>query len=83
MLLGSPFTGQWRAFDPTPVNGRTHQAPDAFPSEGMRTYRYQVLVEELLLRRGCSRGEAEDEAYDMPWYVLHRCPNGPPPAGAT
>lgn len=74
-LLGSPFTDSWRAFEPTPVNGRTYQGGNAYPSEGKRTYRFRDLVEELMVRRECSRSDAEDEAYAMPWFVLHDCPN--------
>lgn len=77
VLLGSPFTNGWRAFEPTPVNGRTHQGPEAFPSEGKRTYRFRDLVEELMVRRHCSTAAAEAEAYDVAWFVLHRCPNDP------
>lgn len=75
VLLGSPFTSSWRAFEPTPVNGRTHIGPDAFPTEGKRTWKLRDLIEDLMVRRQCSRAEAEDEAYAFPWHVLHRCPN--------
>lgn len=72
--LASPWSGRWRRFDPTPLNGRAHNGPTAYPVEGRRAWRVRDLVEELMIRRDCSRAEAEDEAYDMPFHVPHVCP---------
>lgn len=76
VFLASPFhPAKWRTFEPAPVNGRTYPGVDAYPAEERRTYRFPDLVEALMMRRHCSRAEAEAEAYDVPWWVLHRCPN--------
>lgn len=72
-FLLSP-AGGWRTFDPEAVDGRTHTGGEAYPTEGARTYRYRDLVEELLVRRQGSRADAEEEAYAMPWHVVHHCP---------
>lgn len=79
ILLLSPFVaGKWRTFDPEPVNGRLHTGGRAYPTEGSRTYRYADFVIELLARHQYSRAEAEDEAYDVPWHVLHLCRESEP-----
>lgn len=83
VFLLAPTSGSWRTFEPEPVDGRTWAGGEAYPTEGSRTYRYRDLVEELLVRRQCSRGEAEDEAYAMPWHVVHHCPPGTGPAPAV
>jgi hypothetical protein len=68
------FGGSFRKFDPTPVDPHRHAGPPAHPVEGTRAWGIQALVEELQGRRGVSEDEARDEAYDMPWHVLHTCP---------
>ena len=81
--LTSPFTGRDRMFNARPVDGRTHVGPPAYPVEGQHARRPRDLVEDLQVRRQVSVAEAQQEAYDMPWYVLHACPNRPsPPLGA-
>jgi hypothetical protein len=80
-LLAHPYTGRWCPFDPSPVNGRTYQGVNAYPRENKRTYLLEDLIFELMARHSdYTRADAEKEAYDMPWHVLHRCPNGPPAA---
>jgi hypothetical protein len=73
----SPFTGKVRKFDARPVDGRTHTGAPAYPVEGRRAWKFTVLVDDLQVRRECSRDDAEAEAYDMPWHVAHDCPNNP------
>lgn len=73
-------TGQWRRFDPKPVDARHHNGPPACPVENGRiVWRYRELVEDLMVRREISQADAEDEARDMPWYVPHNCAENPHP----
>lgn len=65
----------WRRFAPRPVDGRTHIGARAVPVEG-GTYAwpsFREVVEDLMVRRQVGIGEAQAEAYDMPWYVEHSC----------
>lgn len=67
------WTGNWRTFDPKPVNGRTHVGAPAYPIMHGRAWRLEELVDELMVTRKYWRDEAEDEAYDVPWHVAHAC----------
>lgn len=67
--------GEWRKFDPTPVDGRTHIGAHAYPVPGKQAWRRADLVEHLIATREVSQAAAEDEVYDMPWHVLHACPH--------
>ncbi len=71
------WTGNWRTFDPKPVNGRTHVGALAYPILYGRAWRLQELVDELMARHQYSSAEAEDEAYDVPWRVAHTCRETP------
>jgi hypothetical protein len=71
--LKSPTSSAWRKFDPGTVNPRTHTGTPAYPREGLATYTFNALVEELMGRRECSRAEAQDEAYAFPWHPVHVC----------
>lgn len=77
VFFRSPFTGGWRPFEAKPMSpGRQHA--EAFPIENnVRAWLYRDLVEDLMVRRGIGRQEAEDEAHAMPWHVVHNCPNRP------
>ena len=75
--LRSPFGGKWRKFDARPVDARTHSGAVAFPVENERAWKLPLLVEDLRARREVNRETAETEAYDMPWYIPHDCPNNP------
>jgi hypothetical protein len=68
------YAGKWRKFEPRPVNGRIHVGAPAYPVEANRAWRFHALVEELMGRREIPETEAADEAYDMPWHVMHACP---------
>lgn len=76
VLFGSPFTGKWRTFEPTPVDPTLRQdLSDVFPVEGRRAWKPRELVEDLMVRRRVTQAGAEREVYDMTWYQLHRCPD--------
>lgn len=68
--------GQYRTFNPAPVDGRTYAGgAAAHPVEGKQAWpSLRELVEDLRVRREIGSQDAEDEAYDMPWYVRHTCP---------
>jgi hypothetical protein len=69
--------GKWRTFEPRPVDGRAHIGGRAHPVEGKYAWTsLRDLTEDLMVRRECSSTTAQDEAYDMPWYVEHTCPPG-------
>lgn len=68
----SPHTGNVRAFDATPLDGRS-PTPDAFPVYSRTAYKFPVLVELIQVQRQCSDVEAEAEVRDMPWHTLHDC----------
>jgi hypothetical protein len=71
-------SGKARKFDPKPVDGRAHTGRPACPVEnGRHAWRFRDLVEDLMVRRECSQETAQAEAYDMPWYVQHHCPEDP------
>lgn len=36
-----------------------------------------------MARRECSEPDAQDEAYDMPWFVRHTCPTTSEPTPST
>lgn len=65
--------GQWRTFEPRPVDQRTMHGT-AFPVCDRRAWRFRELVEDLMVRRECSQADAEGEARDVPWYQPHTCP---------
>lgn len=65
--------GAWRTFKPGYVDGRNHVDAAAYPVENGRVWRFEALVEDLVLRHRCTRQEAIEEAYDMPWAVPHDC----------
>jgi hypothetical protein len=69
-------SGAWRKFNPKPIDDpKNRNGAPAYPVENGRTvWRFRVLVEELMARREIAQNQAEDEAYDMPWYVPHMCP---------
>ncbi|GAB3988787.1 hypothetical protein [Nocardioides marmoraquaticus] len=70
-----------RPFEQRQVDGRTHIGVAAYPVEGRRAWLLRDLVEDLMIRRRCSRQEAEQEAYAMPWQPVHQCrhlPEGDP-----
>lgn len=71
-FFGSPFTGNTRAFDPTPVDPRTYPGV-AYPVMSGRAYRFLDLVEVTQVRLELSSDEAEQQVRDMPWHVLHQC----------
>lgn len=66
-------TGTLRPFDLRPVNGRTYTGPGAFPIFGGRAWHVADLIAELMSRTSQSSADAEDEAYDIDWYVVHAC----------
>lgn len=68
------WTGKWRTFEPSAVDGRTHVGP-AVPVVYGRAWLLEELVDELMVRHQYGRAAAEDEAYDVPWYVPHSCTN--------
>lgn len=68
------WSGQWLTFEPREVDGRTHSTGGAMPVVYGHAWQFRELVEELLVRHQYGRSDAEDEAYDVPWYVLHTCP---------
>lgn len=72
----SPFTGNVRTFDPTPVT-ESHPLAGvrAFPVlGGTAAYRPADLVELLMVQRHATETEVADEIRDMPWHLLHDCP---------
>lgn len=77
----SPFTGNVRAFDAKPIDGR-NPTPDAYPIYSRTAYKFAVLVELIQVQRQCSDVEAEAEVRDMPWHTIHDC-TGLPPASTT
>jgi hypothetical protein len=72
----SPFTGNVRTFDPTPVEPSHPLAGvKAFPVlGGTAAYRPGDLVELLQVQREATETEAADEVRDMPWHLFHECP---------
>lgn len=67
--------GKYRTFEPKPVDGRAHVGHTAHPTEGKHAWQsLRDLVEDLMVRREVSSAAAQEEAYDMPWYVRHTCP---------
>lgn len=76
-FFASPFTGRVRKFDARPVDGRSHTGAAAYPVMGKRAYKHAELASVLRVQRECSLEDAENEVYDMPWYVPHDCPNSP------
>ena len=74
-FLGSPFTGNKRAFDATPVDGRD-QAGLGYPVLSGRAYVVRELAELLMVQRECTEVEALEEVRDMPHYRLHECAAG-------
>lgn len=81
-FFGSPFTPLGiRVFEAKPVDGRTYPGV-AYPVSGQRAWRFDELAETMQVSREVSRGVIEDEIRDMPWYVLHDCPNAPERTGA-
>ncbi|SDC45232.1 hypothetical protein [Nocardioides lianchengensis] len=73
VFLRSPFTGNVRTFDPTPVDGHHPLAVNAFPVMGRTAYKVVDLVELIQVQRQCSDVEADAEVRDMPWHVPHEC----------
>ena len=69
----SPFTGNVRAFDARPVDGRDPRTTTAFPVMGRQAYKFPDLVELVQVQRQCTDVEAEAEVRDMPWHTLHDC----------
>lgn len=66
--------GGWRKFEPRPVDGRTHVGGRAHPVEGKFAWpTLRELTEDLMVRRRISSHQAQEEAYDMAWYVEHTC----------
>lgn len=68
----SPFTGNLRAFDARPVDGR-NPVPGSYPVLGRTAYKFPVLVELIQVQRECTDVEAESEVRDMPWHTIHDC----------
>lgn len=77
--LKSPFSSKWRPFEPSPVGPNDDTV--AYPVEALRAWKFDELVEELMVRRDCSRAEAQEEAHAFAWYALHHCPNTRPRGG--
>lgn len=75
VFFRAPSTGNWRPFDPTPVDGRTYQGQHgpAYPIESGRAWRLRDLVEELMIRHQQGEAVALDEAYAFTWHVAHTC----------
>ena len=73
----SPFTGNLRAFNARPVDGR-NPGPGAYPVMGRSAYKFPVLVELIQVQRECTDVEAETEVRDMPWHTLHDCSSSSP-----
>lgn len=74
VFFTSPFTGRPRAFDPTPVDMGRQLTRRAYPVENDTTaWKYLDLVEALMMRLGCGRAEAEEEARQLPWHTPHDC----------
>lgn len=65
---------RWRSFDPKPVDGRTYIGPAAAPVLHGRAWMFTELLDELQALHQYGRGDAIDEAYDLPWHVPHTCP---------
>jgi len=70
----SPFTDGVRIFNAKPVDMRGQLAEVAYPVLGRQAYRLRDVVDQLMVMRQCSHGEAEEEARDLPWHTLHACP---------
>lgn len=78
LFFRSARTGNWRPFDPKPVDQRQQNPSTAHAVEnGVLAWPLRDLVEDLMVRRHCGRDDAEDEARAMPWHVPHDCPNRP------
>lgn len=73
-FLISPFSDNWRTFEPTPVDRLSSAQVVAYPVESRRAWRPRDLVEDLMVRRRVSEDAARQEVDDMPWYQLHHCP---------
>lgn len=73
----SPFTNQVRTFDPADVGPRHPLAGvRAFPVlGGTAAYKPADLTEVLMVQRHATATEAAEEVRDMPWHLLHQCPN--------
>jgi hypothetical protein len=65
--------GNWRPYQPRPVNGETHIGPIAFPVDNGRAWYLEQLVEELMIRLAYGRDEATAAAYAVPWHIPHNC----------
>ncbi len=74
VFFRSPYTGNLRAFDARPLDGRD-PGMDAFPVLGRTAYKFPVLVELIQVQRQGADVEAEREVRDMPWHALHNCTN--------
>lgn len=83
VFFRSPYTGNTRAFDPTPVDGHDPGPGLAFPVMGQAAYKVPVLVELLQVQRQCSDAEAAEEVRDMPWHRIHQCTTPPTTEGET
>lgn len=66
-------SGNWRTYQPRPVQGRTHIGPIAYPVDNGRAWRLDELVEELMIRLGYDREDATNAAYAVPWHMPHFC----------
>lgn len=75
--LRAPVTGNWRPFDPAPIDRRSSTQRVAYPVENNRAWMPRELIEDLMERRECSRDQATSEVDDMPWHTPHICT--PPP----
>jgi hypothetical protein len=76
-FLRSPFTGEKRKFEASPIDGHHDMAVKAFPVMSGRAYKFADLAAIVQVQRECALDAAEDEVRDMPWYVPHDCPNSP------
>ena len=76
VFFRSPMTGNYRPFDPRPVDPNQQHVRPPCPVENDRhAWPYRALIEDLMVRLGCSEPEAEEHARAMPWHMPHTCKN--------
>lgn len=74
----NPSTNTWRPFDPRPLHPTQHAAGPVWVIENnVWAWPHRDLVEDLMVRMHCGRGEADEHADAMPRHVAHNCPNRP------
>lgn len=71
--FGSAVGHGWWLFNADPVKNPRERPLGGYPVENKKAWKFDELVEELMIRHGYLRGDAEDEVYDMPWHTRHAC----------